>query len=205
MIRINLLGEKPDHTLSYVLQSIGLVGCIGLAAFGCVGVHMNLQSEFESKSSEQIVLKQKLTRLEKVTKEIDDLEIKKKVLREKLMTIATLKAKKRGPVHVLDDINLSLPERAWLTSIKEKAGLLELNGIALDEQTIALFMSNLERGQFFGNVDLVLATEFLQDDIKLKQFAVSVVIKDPLKLKEAAEGETQKVEANSKAERKEKA
>ena len=181
MIRINLLGEKVDHTLSYVLQTLGLVALLGVTIIGCVIVEVNLQSDVELKTSQQAQLKQKLTKLEKVTREIDDLELKKKVLREKLMTIATLKAKKRGPVHILDDINLALPERAWLTSVKEKSGVIELNGVALDEQTIAGFMNNLEKGQLFGMVDLVLATEYIQDEIKLKQFSVSVTLKDPLK------------------------
>ncbi|MCC6954799.1 MAG: PilN domain-containing protein, partial [Deltaproteobacteria bacterium] len=76
------------------------------------------------------------------------------------------------------------------------------NGIALDEQTIALFMSNLERGQFFGNVDLVLATEYVQDEIKLKQFSVSVALKDPLKANDATPEELKKVSAEPKSKEK---
>ena len=186
MIRINLLGEKVDRTFSYVLQGLGYFS----AVFLMVGVCFLFQGEIENQhfalKNEEASLRQRLARLEKVTKEIDDLEIKKKTLREKLQTISLLKAKKHGPVHILDDINLALPDRAWLTTLKEKSGLLEVTGIALDHQTVASFMNNLTQKRYFGTPDLVLSTEYIKDNVKLQQFSLSVPLQDPLKAKASA-------------------
>lgn len=190
MIRINLLGEKEDHSLSYALQTLALIASVVVTILICFMVHGNLSSDLESMTTEQSNLKRQLDKLEKVTREIDDLENKKKLLREKLQTIALLKAKKHGPVHILDDINMALPERAWLSSITEKNGALEIYGVAIDNQTVALFMRSLEKYPFFGsgNVDLLQSTELLQDDIKLQQFSILVKLRDALQAQAAQNG-----------------
>lgn len=186
MIRINLLGEQVDHSASYALQLILAAACVLGTIGACFIVHQESTNRLESQRAEKELLDRKLAKLEKITKQVEDLEKKRRTLREKLMTIATLKAKKHGPVHILDDINNALPERSWLLSMKEKSGALEINGVALDNQTIATFMKSLEGGKYFGSVDLVLSTEYVQDDVKLKQFTLSVGLKSLIKAPQPA-------------------
>lgn len=182
MIRINLLGEKVDRTGTYMLQLVAYIGCVVLTLAGCFAFYGATSSELDSLTEEKGMLERRLAKLEKETKEVDDLEKKRGVLKEKLNTIALLKARKQGPVKVLDNINSAIPERAWLKALKEKGGVLEIDGIALDNQTVAQFMKNLEQQKTFGTVDLVESSEFVKDEVKLKQFILSVVLTSPVSL-----------------------
>jgi len=44
--------------------------------------------------------------------------------------------------------------RLWLTSLKERGGTLTLTGTAMDNDTVAAFMTNLENSKHVTSVDL---------------------------------------------------
>lgn len=182
MIRINLLGEKVDRLREYVLQLLIFGGSVALLVLLCVGTQIYLDTRVASLESEQAELQVKLTKLKQTTRKVEGLEKKKLLLKEKLRTIATLKAKKHGPVHVLDEINSRIPERAWLTGLTEQNGTLQITGVALDNQTIATFMNQLEQSPFIKEVDLIHSTQSVIQDAKLKEFSVSVVLRDLLEV-----------------------
>jgi type IV pilus assembly protein PilN len=76
-------------------------------------------------------------------------------------------------VRVLDDLAMSLPGKLWLTSLKEKDGKMELKGIAMDNPTIAQFMTNLEKTGVIKNVELVVSQQLERKDLKLKEFTLT--------------------------------
>ena len=110
MIRVNLLGEKVDHSATYTLQGVLYVCSILLSVFLIFLIHDSVVFEKNAKLEEKESLERRLTKLNVVTQRVQELEEKQKTLREKLTTIATLKLKKNGPVHVLDDLTNALPE-----------------------------------------------------------------------------------------------
>jgi type IV pilus assembly protein PilN len=180
MIRINLLGEKVDRSATYALQLVGFVaGVVLLLGIGFF-VRDGIATRVADLTAEKARLDKELARLEIETKKVEELEKKRKVLSEKLQTIAILKTKKRGPVHILDDMNKAIPERSWLVEAKQKDGMVEIRGISLDNQTVSVFMENLKTYPFFGDVDLVVANEFVKDGVKLREFQVLVKLKNPI-------------------------
>lgn len=180
MIRINLLGEQVDDSQSFLMHVAAGCGSLLATMVLCVILQTNAMSRVEEVRGEKEQLESRLMELKKVTKRVESLEANKKLLREKLQTISVLKLKKRGPVQIVDSMRAALPERAWLLSSKEKAGSLEISGLALDNQTISEFMGNLKKSEFFGKVDLVVSSQKLKDKVKLKQFLVVAQIADPL-------------------------
>ncbi len=193
MIRINLLGEKVDNSRTYALQGFLYLGSVLMTLFVLFLVSDNVRSGQIALTEDKAMLEARLRKLEQTTKKVQDLEDKRKTLREKLTTIATLKKKKNGPVHVLDDLNTAIPERAWVTSITQKDNFLELKGVALDNQTIAEFMGKLGEFPFFerDRIELIKSTEFLKANVKLKEFFITVALKTPgiEKKKEGADEE----------------
>jgi len=187
MIRINLLGEKVDYTASIFLHSLAYGACMLLLVFGCVSVQMHYREKVTTLEEQKGQMEVRLARLRKQTKEVRELEKNKKFLEEKLLTIAKLKARKHGPVHVLDDLNVSIPERSWLTEVRQRGGALEINGVALDNQTIADFMHQLTESEYFNTVDLVHSRRFVKDDVVLKEFMLFASLVDPLTLKSPRE------------------
>jgi type IV pilus assembly protein PilN len=92
---------------------------------------------------------------EQTIKRIVDLEKKIKEIRTKLEVIRKLERDKTGPVHLLDEIAMAVPkEKLWLSSLKENKGTLTLTGTAMDNETVALFMTNLEKSDYISGVDL---------------------------------------------------
>lgn len=183
MIRINLLGEKVDKTAVYVLQVMAFVLSMVLVSATCLFAHDAANQELESLTQNHQLLSMRLNKLRQKTKKVEKLEEQKKLLKDKLLTIATLKANKQGPVRVLDDLSNLIPEHAWLTDVTEKGSRLELGGVALDNQTIAGFMSRLEQSNYFEGVELLFALHHEEDGVKLKKFSLSAGLSNLLEMR----------------------
>ena len=180
MIRINLLGEKVDHSATYALQGVLYVCSILLSVFLIFLIHDSVVFDKNTKLEEKQALERRLTKLNVITQRVQELEEKQKTLREKLTTIATLKKKKNGPVHILDDLTNALPEKAWINDLTQKDGIMSIKGVALDNQTIAEFMAKVGEYPLFDKdkVYLVKSAEFLRDSVKLKEFFLTVQLKN---------------------------
>jgi type IV pilus assembly protein PilN len=89
--------------------------------------------------------------------------------------IQSLNAKKTGPVEILDELSLIIPEKVWLTSLNNKGDDLVLEGLALDNTTIATFMKRLQASTHFDNVSLVLS----QQEGGKHKFSITCKIKLP--------------------------
>ena len=58
-------------------------------------------------------------------------------------------------MRVLQDLSGAAPEKLWLLEFTDAAGAATLTGLALDNQTIASFMRQLQTSKYFHEVDLV--------------------------------------------------
>lgn len=174
MIRINLLpvrevereaGRRQETRLVYLSAVLVVVLLAGIE----VGSRMRLAPL----KREYAGLQADIVALDKKSVELTKLETERKELEEKLKTIATLEAKKIGPVNVLSDLSDSAPEQVWLLEFKESGGLATISGLGLDDQTIANFMRNLDTSPYFDNVDLVETAQSELEGVQLKRFVVN--------------------------------
>jgi type IV pilus assembly protein PilN len=114
-----------------------------------------LSSTLSGLKEDQKRIQDELRGYEQTIKRIGELEKKIKEIRAKLEVIRELEKNKTGPVHLLDEISMAVPrEKLWLNSMKESRGTLTLTGTAMDNETIALFMTNLEKSEYISGVDL---------------------------------------------------
>jgi type IV pilus assembly protein PilN len=90
--------------------------------------------------------------------------------------IESLRREKAGPAKVLDELSIDKPEKIHLESVKKEGSKLGIEGIALDDETIANFMTNLRKSKLFKNVDLIVSEQVEQSKIKLKKFILSCEI-----------------------------
>ncbi|MBL7661992.1 PilN domain-containing protein [bacterium] len=180
LVQVNLLGEKPDFAVRHALQILLFVGSIITLTISSFVLYQNASTKNALLEGQKQTFETQLNKLRKVTAEVSDLEKKKRMLREKLMTIAALKAKKRGPVRILDEIGTSVPKEAWIKSLEERDTGITLSGVALDNQTISAFMSNLSKSKYFTGVDLQHSTQFELEGVKVKEFVLKVGLKDAL-------------------------
>lgn len=176
MIKINLLGDKSGSSFGGHFQIalfIFSVACLGMG-FYTATAYISYQSEFVAQ--QDTLYRAQLSDLKKITKEVRGLEKKREMLKRKIEIIEALKSRKIGPVHVLDDLNIAVPEKSWLLEVRDKGGVLRIDGLALDNQTIADFIKRLEKSEYFIRVDLLEARQEEVRGVKMKRFAVSAKI-----------------------------
>jgi len=156
MIRINLLPFRAARKKENIRRQLMIYGLSVVCLFCVMGLaFINLKSTLSDVKKEKEDIEVKLKSYEQTIKKIGELEKKIKEIRAKLEVIRELERNKTGPVHLLDEIALAVPrEKLWLSGMKENRGSLTLTGTAMDNETIALFMTNLEKSEYISGVDL---------------------------------------------------
>ena len=69
--------------------------------------------------------------------------------------------------------DLVIEKRMWLTSFGARAEDININGIALDNQTVADFMVRLEGSGLFDSVKLRSTKQQKHENFNLKSFVIS--------------------------------
>jgi type IV pilus assembly protein PilN len=156
MIRINLLPFRAARKKENIRRQLMVYGLSVVLTFCIMGyTFFYLSSTLAGLKEDQKRIQDELKGYEQTIKRIGELEKKIKEIRAKLEVIRELEKNKTGPVHLLDEISMAVPrEKLWLNSMKESKGTLTLTGTAMDNETIALFMTNLEKSEYISGVDL---------------------------------------------------
>lgn len=156
MIKINLLPFRAARKKENIKRQISIFGlCIVLLIVGMGYVFLSINSQISDLTKERDGLNSELKKYDKTIKRIATLEKKIKEINTKLKVIKTLEDNKSGPVHLLEEISLAVPkDKLWLNSLSESGGKLSLTGTAMDNETVALFMTNLTKSEYIKNVEL---------------------------------------------------
>jgi type IV pilus assembly protein PilN len=156
MIRINLLPFRAARKKENIRRQLMVYGLSVVLLFCIMGyTFFYLSSTLSGLKEDEKRIQDELRSYEQTIKRIAELEKKIKEIRAKLAVIRELEKNKTGPVHLLDEIAMAVPrEKLWLSSMKESKGSMTLTGTAMDNETIALFMTNLEKSDYISGVDL---------------------------------------------------
>lgn len=160
MIRINLLPAKESAQALGQRQQRALVALGGTVALAIMVLPYLLQAhQLGVLDRETKGVQEEIKHFDERVKEVRDLDKLKEELQTKLRIIDDLNNKRVGPARVLGDLSVATPENLWLVDFKETTGTATLTGLALDNQTIALFMRQLQASPYFHQVDLVETTQ----------------------------------------------
>ncbi len=159
MIRINLLPFRAARKKENIRRQISVFALSVVCLALLMGfVFLNLSRTVAALEADMSSKKKELATYAETTKKIEVLKKKIAEVRAKLNVIKELESKKTGPVLLLDELAMAVPkEKLWLTALDEKKGILTLNGTAMDNDTVALFMTNLEIAKHIVSVDLQTA------------------------------------------------
>jgi len=156
MIRINLLPFRAAKRLEnirmqisvYVLSVILLVVVFGFSLMG-------LNREIGNLQAKNTHLKKELDTFSEMLKKMDELKKKRKDLQAKLDVIRGLEAQKAGPVQLFDEIAMAVPKgKLFLKALNESKDRVNMSGVARDYDTVAKFMTNLEKTNTIKTVTL---------------------------------------------------
>lgn len=165
MIRINLLpvrAAKKKESVRFQLTVAGLVTFLVFA--GSVGVYLTVRSQANSVAAEIENGNRELAGLQKKIGELSKIKEQKRIVEEKLNIIKTLEAARTGPTKLFKAIGDSIPERAWLASVKDAGGVTTLKGYASDDEVVADFMRRLQRYRELGSVELDVAQRTIEKE-----------------------------------------
>ncbi len=156
MIKINLLPFRAARRKENIRRQITIyVLSVVLILLVAGYLFLNLTSTLSELADEKAAQKQELDKYADTIKKIKAIEKKVVEIEEKLNVIRELEKNKTGPVRLLAEIAMAVPkDRLWLKSIQERKGTLSLSGTAMDNDTVAIFMTNLEKSPQITSVDL---------------------------------------------------
>jgi type IV pilus assembly protein PilN len=130
-----------------------------------------------------------VAKYKKIMDEIAEIKKKLSLLDRKIEVIKSLEADSKAPVDNLDSLyHVLVEKRMWYTKIEEKNKTFKVQGIALDNHSVADYMTRVEKSDQFQNVVLSSVKQHTLKDknMKLKQFEVKFQ-KEPMQ-KQVAKG-----------------
>jgi type IV pilus assembly protein PilN len=176
MIKINLLVEaRAEKVARAPLISMGAAGLnnyiiLGLLIIGAafVGIqYWRLSSTLAGINRELDENRREYERLKPIIAEVEAFKKKNAELKHKIDVIEQLKANQFGPVRVMDEVSKALPDLLWLTNMELEGNLINLRGLALDENAVANLIANLAASPFFSEPTLRIMQ---QDDKGVRRF-----------------------------------
>jgi len=158
MIKINLLPKDARKRVGIGERVFVIVAAL-LLVCGGIGFTWNYLDGVITQKKEQIAqTQQRLEELQKVIAEIEAFESQRAALEQKLAVIAKLQQEQQLPVHILEEIYLTLDDDLWLRSFSWSGASLNFAGVALSNPVVADYLRNLEESQYVVNPELGSST-----------------------------------------------
>jgi type IV pilus assembly protein PilN len=177
MIRINLLPYRAARKKENIRIQVNVfLGSVFIVILLVVWANAFLGGKIEDLNSEITSTREQVAKYKKINQEIAEIKKKLEVLDRKIKVIESLQAGRKAQVQNLDSLyQLLVEKRMWYDQIEERGDRFSLKGIALDNHTVADFMTRVEKSDRFQNVRLstIRQYELKGKDLKLKQFEVN--------------------------------
>jgi type IV pilus assembly protein PilN len=172
VIRINLLaverGKAKKKTTFDTGQQV-LIGCGLILVLTVAGVgyrYFSLASALNQVKADIAREQVEQKRLAVILQQVQKLEDQRALADKKVKLIKQLRQDNTGPVHMLDEISRALPDRLWLTEVKQSApvpatpGLVEvsMDGGVTNLTRLSDFIANLEASGYFKRETEIIST-----------------------------------------------
>jgi type IV pilus assembly protein PilN len=190
MIRINLLPYRESRKKESILRQINIFLVVFFIVFVILLYYTiwlgNKIGDLNTKIQNTKTL---LTQAETQAKKVDQIKNELEKLGHKIDVIKNIEMNRRAPVLLLENMTKMVAEadsdnkpvkRLWFTSFEASGRKVNIKGIALDNKTIADFMSRLEDSKLYKNVNLKTITQQKVNKLNLKKFQIDCV-RSPLK------------------------
>jgi type IV pilus assembly protein PilN len=161
MIRINLLAVDREQPRTK-RRSVGFVGLgaaqkitiaasliVVLTGLGISWWFWALRQQSARLDQDIADAEAETRRLRSVLTQVQQFEARRAQLQQRVSLIEELRKGQSGPVHMLDSISRSLPERLWLTEMTQTGEELQIRGLSTSLTALSDFVANLESSGYF--------------------------------------------------------
>ncbi len=176
MIRINLLPFRDARKKENIRRQVSLfLLFLGLVAAVLLVVHFYMGNWAGSLQAQIKQVDSEIQRYEKIGQQVDENKKKIEIINKKRTVINNLIQDRYKPVRLLGVMSeLIIVDQMWLTSLSTQQNGVRIKGVAMDERTVADFMTNLENSGLFPVVNLnTVKQKVFEDSINLKEFEVA--------------------------------
>jgi type IV pilus assembly protein PilN len=176
MIRINLLPFRTTRKKENVRRQISIfLLTFVLIIIAVVYYNMMLSNKIKAMKIRNNVTTEQIAKYEKINSEIETIKKRLNQLNQKIKVIETLEGSRKNTLKLMESMTaLIVPERMWFTSLDTKGENIAINGVALDERTIADFMLNLQKAYSDVTLKSLNQIEIKSKNINLKNFSLTL-------------------------------
>ena len=187
MIRINLIAVERERARKRVLIPAALRVTAG-ATIILLGTAALIGWWFWSLRQESIRVDEDLVRAESETRQIRSVleqvrkfESQRALLQQRVTLIEQLRKGQYAPVHLLDEISKSLPDRLWLSELQQTGGDFAISGVTDSLTAVSDFVANLESTKWFKKPVEIIDSQVTPDPKAgdLIKFQVKAQFVDP--------------------------
>jgi len=176
MIRINLLPFRAARKKENIRRQVSfLLLLLGIVAGGLLLLHLYMGNWVNSLQTQVAQIDTEIKRYQEIGKQVDENKKKIEVINKKKNVINSLIKDRYKPVRLLGVMTeLIIADQMWLTSLSTQGAGVRIKGVAMDERTVADFMTNLENSGLFPIVNLsTVKRKTFDETINLKEFEVA--------------------------------
>jgi len=175
MIRINLLPFRAARKKENIRRQISvffLSFFLMLAVLIYYNIHLG--GQIKDLKTDVDTTKNEVAKFQKITKQIEEIKQKLAILEKKTEVIRKLETNRFEPVEMLDNMSgKTIANRMWFTSFDDRPQNVQIDGIALDNKTVADFMTRLEGTGLFGSVRLQTIQKHVVKGSGLEKFSIT--------------------------------
>jgi type IV pilus assembly protein PilN len=175
MIRINLLPFRAARKKENIRRQVSIFflffGFVLATLLYFNFIYLNGKLTKLKTSVDQT--QKEVKKYKRITKEIQSIKKKLAVLKKKTDVIKKLEKNRFEPVNLLDTMTKKvIAKRMWFTRFQTKKNQVNISGIALDNKTVADFMTRLESTGLFVSVKLSKIQKKVIKGSSLKSFQI---------------------------------
>jgi type IV pilus assembly protein PilN len=192
MIRINLLSVERERVKRRAGGGLPAaqkvtIACSLILLATALGIGWWFWSLYQGSArldTEIAAAEQETIRLRSVLSQVQQFETRRAQLQQRVSLIEQLRKGQTIPVHMLDDISRSVPDRLWLTAMTQVGSDVTIEGRTTSNTAVSDFMANLENaGSFRRPVEIKSSTLVAapQAGGDIVQFAIvaQLILPDP--------------------------
>jgi type IV pilus assembly protein PilN len=169
MIRINLVRGKRKKRRELNVGSMWIALPLVVLA-GTLYFHTTVSGRISRLDADIVKANADIERLKKEIGEVEKFKARKAELQKKVDIISNLQKGRTGPVRHFEALSAAIPEKCWIDTLSVKDEKVTLSGIALNNYTIANFMTALGQTGRFRDVVLGAAEQTTMAGVKLVKF-----------------------------------
>jgi len=176
MIKVNLLPFRAARKKENIRQQVSIfLLSIMFVALCMYYYNISLNNKIDAFNVKIENIRNEVAKYNKITKEVADIKSRLDILNKKTGVIKNLELNRKEPVHLLDTMtSMVIPKRMWFTNLEAKEEVVTIKGFALDNKTVADFMTRIEESKLFDSVNLMtLKQQNYNKNINLKGFVIS--------------------------------